>query len=256
MPGRSRQTAGRADRILDAAADLLVRLGYRKVTIEDIARRAGIGKGTVYLHWRTKPQLFEALIIRQAIGYVETLLDGVRRDPSMVLPHRLVAASFLAVSRSPVLRALIAGELPRPSTGRTDRAEETRPAEIRAEELLATERFFALMTRHGLLRDDVPNLAYTLSAVQGGFLVLDTLEPTTVGLPGQQPPDLSAKADALAHVVRHACEPAEPPDPRAIAAAAAELVATFDDLIPMYRAWIYSHDRTDFRSDRTGRINP
>jgi AcrR family transcriptional regulator len=43
-------TSDRADRILDAAGDLLLRLGYRKVTIEDVAQRAGIGKGTVYLH--------------------------------------------------------------------------------------------------------------------------------------------------------------------------------------------------------------
>lgn len=44
----------RADRILDAAASLLIRYRYRKVTDEDVARQAGIGKGTVYLHWRTK----------------------------------------------------------------------------------------------------------------------------------------------------------------------------------------------------------
>jgi AcrR family transcriptional regulator len=37
----------RLERVLDAAADLLVRLGYRRVTIEEVARRAGIGKGTV-----------------------------------------------------------------------------------------------------------------------------------------------------------------------------------------------------------------
>ncbi|MGW2198666.1 helix-turn-helix domain-containing protein, partial [Streptosporangium sp. NPDC001682] len=52
MTERAGQTVGRADRILDAAAELLVRLGYRKVTIDDIARLAGIGKGTVYLHPR------------------------------------------------------------------------------------------------------------------------------------------------------------------------------------------------------------
>ncbi|HEY0932927.1 MAG TPA: TetR family transcriptional regulator, partial [Trebonia sp.] len=38
---------GRESRILDAAGDLLLAFGYRKVTIEDVARRAEIGKGTV-----------------------------------------------------------------------------------------------------------------------------------------------------------------------------------------------------------------
>src|SRR5699024_2081534 len=48
------ETAERADRILEAAGLLLVSWGHRKVTIEDVARRAGVGKGTVYLHFPTK----------------------------------------------------------------------------------------------------------------------------------------------------------------------------------------------------------
>lgn len=44
----------REELILDAAERLLVRYGYRKMTIDDLAREAGIGKGTVYLHFRSK----------------------------------------------------------------------------------------------------------------------------------------------------------------------------------------------------------
>src|SRR5689334_19176637 len=106
------QADGRADRILDAAAELLVRHGYRKVTIEDIAQLAGIGKGTVYLHWRTKQQLFEAVFVREAIIYVETLLAELRRDPAVVLPHRMLSTLFLVSCRRPMLRALLSGDLP------------------------------------------------------------------------------------------------------------------------------------------------
>ena len=49
----------RAERILDAALELLQRWGYRKTTIEDIAKQAGVAKGTVYLHWKTRDALFE-----------------------------------------------------------------------------------------------------------------------------------------------------------------------------------------------------
>src|SRR5262249_5935990 len=56
-----RQRAERAARILDAAADLLLRHGYRRVTIDDVAAGAGIGKGTVYLHWKAREQLFSAV---------------------------------------------------------------------------------------------------------------------------------------------------------------------------------------------------
>jgi AcrR family transcriptional regulator len=48
-----RDRQARAARILDATAELLLRHGYRRVTIDDIARHADIGKGTVYLHWKT-----------------------------------------------------------------------------------------------------------------------------------------------------------------------------------------------------------
>ncbi|HEV2580965.1 MAG TPA: helix-turn-helix domain-containing protein [Ktedonobacteraceae bacterium] len=40
----------RAERLLDVAAALLVRWGYRKTTLDDVAREAGVGKGTIYLH--------------------------------------------------------------------------------------------------------------------------------------------------------------------------------------------------------------
>jgi len=42
------------DLILDAADRLLARYGYRKMTIDDLAREVGIGKGTIYLHFKSK----------------------------------------------------------------------------------------------------------------------------------------------------------------------------------------------------------
>jgi AcrR family transcriptional regulator len=47
----------REDLILDAADRLLARYGYRKMTIDELAREAGIGKGTVYLHFRSKEEV-------------------------------------------------------------------------------------------------------------------------------------------------------------------------------------------------------
>ena len=37
----------------DAAADSLLRWGYPRVTVDDVAARAGVGTGTLHLHWRT-----------------------------------------------------------------------------------------------------------------------------------------------------------------------------------------------------------
>ena len=45
------------DAILDSTERLLARFGYRKMTVEDIAVEAGIGKGTIYLHFSSKEEL-------------------------------------------------------------------------------------------------------------------------------------------------------------------------------------------------------
>jgi AcrR family transcriptional regulator len=213
----------RADRILDAAGELLLRHGYRKVTVEDIAARAGVGKGTIYLHWRTKDELFEALMLRESIEVVEEWAAMLRRDPAQVRPHLFARASFLTLSRRPLLRALFSTDLE--LLGKLARHP------MRSHDLLAAERFHRVAERYALLRTDVPNVRYTLSAAQTGFYVLDTIEDA--GL------DDEAKADALAFTVRHAFEPAEEPSAEVLAAAAAEHVAIFEQLIPPYRKWIY-----------------
>lgn len=43
--------------ILDAVGRLIERFGYSKMTIDDVAREAGIGKGTVYLHFPSKEEM-------------------------------------------------------------------------------------------------------------------------------------------------------------------------------------------------------
>ena len=43
--------------ILDATDRLLARYGYRKMTIEDLAREVGIGKGSIYLHFSSKEEV-------------------------------------------------------------------------------------------------------------------------------------------------------------------------------------------------------
>lgn len=52
------------DRILDAAERLLARFGYKKTTMEDIAREAGLAKRTLYLHAASKEVVALATIDR------------------------------------------------------------------------------------------------------------------------------------------------------------------------------------------------
>src|SRR5438874_10954358 len=71
----------RAERILDAAAELMLRWGYNKTTIDDIARYAGVAKGTIYLHWKTREDLFTALMKREYIRLVEDVEQRSANEP-------------------------------------------------------------------------------------------------------------------------------------------------------------------------------
>ncbi|PMR74004.1 TetR/AcrR family transcriptional regulator [Billgrantia endophytica] len=52
----------RAARILDAAAKLYMTYGAKRTSMNDIATEAGMAKGTLYLSFKSKDELFHALI--------------------------------------------------------------------------------------------------------------------------------------------------------------------------------------------------
>jgi AcrR family transcriptional regulator len=72
-------SAEHRDAILQAATEVFSRYGFKKASIDDIARRARIGKGTVYLHFESKEELF-ATVARNVWGRVfEELRTAVRQ---------------------------------------------------------------------------------------------------------------------------------------------------------------------------------
>jgi AcrR family transcriptional regulator len=70
-------------RVLEAAEAAFSAEGL-SVPIDEIARRAGVGAGTVYRHFPTKEALFEAIIV----GHVERLVDEARSLSSAENPGR------------------------------------------------------------------------------------------------------------------------------------------------------------------------
>ncbi|MEU0569214.1 helix-turn-helix domain-containing protein [Nonomuraea sp. NPDC005983] len=223
-------TDARGDRILDAAVELLVQRGYRRVAVEDVATRAAIGKGTVYLHWPTKRRLFEALVLREGIAYVEELVARLRADPEVVLPHQLMANTFLIIMGRPVLRALSTWGVPELESMGLDPGLHNR-------EMLMQDRLFGLLAEHGLIRPDVPDLVYTVTASNIGFYLLDWLDPPAADS------DLRQRADALAYTVKHAFEPPVPPGRDALEAVAERAIALLEEPLPQYRAQIYTYDK-------------
>ena len=68
------------DAILDATDRLLARFGYRKMTVEDIATEAGIGKGTIYLHFSSKEEVVLSHIDRIVDRLQDRLKEIARSD--------------------------------------------------------------------------------------------------------------------------------------------------------------------------------
>ena len=59
---RAAKTAARRDAILEAALDEFSAKGFASARLEDVAKRAGIAKGTIYLYFTDKESLFQELI--------------------------------------------------------------------------------------------------------------------------------------------------------------------------------------------------
>lgn len=51
-----------ATKIMHAAVDLFLQYGFKNVTMDDVARRAGISKKTLYQHFSNKPELVTASV--------------------------------------------------------------------------------------------------------------------------------------------------------------------------------------------------
>ncbi len=97
-------------RILAAATGLFVAQGYRKTNIDEIARAAGIAKGTVYLYFATKAEVLIAAVARAKLGGLALLSDVY--EPGISARERLrrwLRASLLTVAGSPLLSRIAAG---------------------------------------------------------------------------------------------------------------------------------------------------
>jgi AcrR family transcriptional regulator len=165
----------RGNRVLDAAGELLVTFGYRKVTVADVADRAGVGKGTVYLHWSSKLELFGAVLVREGVAVGREHVAALRADPGHVLLHRTLAESFLTIMRRPLARALYTGDAGLLGALASD----TKIGQqVVGGSAAYRPHHLGLLYRHGLLADDPatdPTLYYRLGATTLGFFLGDEL---------------------------------------------------------------------------------
>ena len=77
-PRWERRKDARPQELLAAALDLFVERGYASTRLEDVARRAGVSKGTLYLYFTNKEELFKAVVrenIVPALGEAEDIIS-------------------------------------------------------------------------------------------------------------------------------------------------------------------------------------
>lgn len=220
----STEQAARAERILDAAGELLLWIGYRRLTVEDIARRADVGKGTVYLHWKNKQELLAALLLREDAGVMRDVVAGMRRAEVEVQLHRVLRALFIAIMTRPLARALYTRDVE--TLGRLV-AKNVAGMKARQEiSAVSYDAYLDLLAEHGLLNADIDAKVrdYAIHAATCGFYLGDQYLPEELQLP------IEVRADLLAEVVRRTFEPPGDPEPRALSAVAPRAIELFDQM--------------------------
>ncbi len=114
VPGsasRKVRSAERRQTILSAALDEFSTRGFEAARLDDVARRAGVAKGTIYLYFRDKESLFQELIramLTPLVGTIEAM--GEAELPLAVLADRIVELFVREVyetRRKDVIRLMI-----------------------------------------------------------------------------------------------------------------------------------------------------
>lgn len=87
-PRWERRKGARPQELLDAALDLFVERGFAATRLDDVARAAGVSKGTLYLYFCSKEELFKAVVRESVIphlGEAEGMLDHFTGDSAQLL---------------------------------------------------------------------------------------------------------------------------------------------------------------------------
>src|SRR3954449_6430391 len=76
------------DAYLDAARDCILDVGWRRTTLTEVARRAGVSRMTIYRTWADMPQLLGDLMTREWAGVVTAQVQAEEARPAL---ERIVA---------------------------------------------------------------------------------------------------------------------------------------------------------------------
>jgi AcrR family transcriptional regulator len=195
------------DRVLQAAKELLVHYGYDKTTMNDIAQKAGVAKSTIYLHWKKKEALFDALIIREGQSLTNGWFARVEADPKggtfpALYRHgleMLLENDFLlAIYRRD--RQILGGLIKR--IGIAD-------LYLQRQKMLMS--FFSSLQAVGVARADIDalTLAYLLNSIQFGLIEMGSI------IPEEYSPDVDHSLKMIVDIIENYVTPEDGGDSEA-----------------------------------------
>lgn len=138
-------------RILDAATAIFGRQGFKKASVEQIASAAGVGKGTIYLRFDSKEDLFYQVLNRVTRDLAARTSKGIdARDPADELLVTRTLALWDAIAEQPLLADLLLGRHEEILPGWTEQL-----AELRAVLCHPLVEVLELGARQGTVRPDI-----------------------------------------------------------------------------------------------------
>jgi AcrR family transcriptional regulator len=113
-PRRQRRKDARPSEIIEAAIAIFAERGFGAARLEDVARRAGVAKGTVFVYFPTKDDLFRAVAQTVLTSHLERLQGAAAdldRPIAELVPMLLMqAAAVIGEGRLPAMMRLLVSE--------------------------------------------------------------------------------------------------------------------------------------------------
>lgn len=191
----------REQRILTAAADLIAHYGYDKTSVEEIAREAGVSKGAIYLHFKSKEALFEALLLRDADEAIRRFYELIDADPDGVTLFNIYRYTLVVTEELPLLKAIYTHD--RRLLG--DYLRRQRDTPLASQMVSFSADFVRHYQQAGLIRTDLDAemVAYLLIALRNGVFGMDEI------LPSEHVVSISVLGETLAEMLARGLEPAD-----------------------------------------------
>lgn len=191
QPKFQRRKADRPDEIVAAALEVFAEKGFAAARLEDIAKRAGVSKGAIYLYFATKEDIFRAVVeqgVAPNLSAVQNILANASADFPVLL-RGLVKGLAGVVATTPVggIVKMVIGESRNfPELAQAWHDQLVRPA------LAATTQAIAAAQARGELRPGDPRLhaISLISPLLVGVVWRETFLPV-----GAEPIDIPALAE-------------------------------------------------------------